>query len=138
MLFVRGIIAHCAVWLISCMLHPLFWSGLSGDAAIGLLVAPFAFVIALPLLGLGSAAWMAPFLVSGAHRLPAVVYHFWVALGGSVALLCASELGTLGDPRPTTQQYFTGAVVAFPIGLACSMASDRWLRLVQGLTRRCS
>ena len=126
------------MWLVSCISQPGFWSGVSRDAAMGLLVAPLAFLIGLPLLIPGSAIWMAPFLAPGAQRWPLVIYHVSVALGGSIALLCATELDTLGDPRPTTQQYFTGAAVAFPMGVAFSHISDRWLRRVQGSTRRCS
>jgi hypothetical protein len=102
------------------------------------MAAPFVFGIGLPFLLLGSAVWMAPFLVPAVRSYGGVAYHPWVALGGGMAVLCASKLGTLGDPLPTINQRFTPTVLAFAFGALFSLASDRWLRRLQALGKRYS
>jgi hypothetical protein len=79
---------------------------------------------------------MLPFLVPVVRRYSGLAYQLWVALGGGIALVCESELGSLGDPRPTMYQYFTPGVIAFMAGFVFSMISQNWLRYVPGLTKR--
>ena len=136
MLYQRGILVHGVVWLVSCLLGPFLSTGLSRTTGVALMVTPFLFGIGLPFLLLGSAVWMGPFLVAALRRFDAVAYHLWVALGGGVAVFCASNLGTLGDLAPTLHQRFTPAAVAFVLGGIFSLVSDRWLRRLHGLTKR--
>jgi hypothetical protein len=138
MLVIRGIMVHASVWLVSCLVDPFLWSGLSRDAALGLVFAPIGFVVGLVLLLPGSALWMSPFLLPPLRAYGGFLYHLWVALGAGVALLCSTELGTLGDPRPTMYQYFTPAVLAFLLAVLFSYMSESWPRRVQGLTKRWS
>jgi hypothetical protein len=136
MLYPRGILVHVAVWLVSCLLGPFLSSGLSRETGIALVVMPFIFGIGLPFLLLGSAIWMLPFLIRALRRFDRVAYHLWVALGSSLAVICASDLGTLGDPAPPLHQRIMPAALALVLGILFSLVSDRWLRWLHGLTKR--
>ena len=136
MLYPRGLLVHVAVWLGSCLLGPFLSSGLSRETGIALMVAPFLFGIGLPFVLLGSALWMAPFLIPALRRFEGVAYHFWVALGVGVAVFCLSNLGTLDDPAPSLHQRYTPTALALILGVLASLRSDRWLQRLQGLTKR--
>jgi len=136
MLYPRGILVHGTVWLGSCFLGLFLSSGVSRDTGIALLVAPFIFGIGLPFLLLGSAIWMSPFLTPALRRYDGFGYHLWVSLGAGIAVFCASNLGTLGDPLPTVYQRFTPTVLALVLGFLCSRVSDRWGQRLHGLTKR--
>jgi len=100
------------------------------------MVMPFIFGIGLPFLLFGSAIWMSPFLIRALRRFDGVAYHLWVALGGGLAVICASNLGTLGDPTPAFHQRFMPAALALVLGVFFSLVSDRWLQWLHGLTKR--